>query len=163
MNIKKTAILLISLISISMIFAGCSYLEDTGNEEYIEESQENAPDNKELEEYINNLKPVIETFYEGERELKELRVLGNSVEVVLNLGKSTEPFDNFKDLMIYETTRITNAIYSYREDKDVLDDIYKISINYENQKTITLYGKQIVEVDGNKEFKSETILNAVKN
>lgn len=163
MNMKKVSVFLIALMSFSIILTGCSYLEDTGNEEYIEESQENAPDNEELIEYIEKLKPVIEIFYEGDNELKDLSVSGNSVYILVNVGKSPEPFKDFKDLMIYETTRITNAIYSYREDNPVLTDIYKISVDFEDQKKIILYGKQTVEVDGNREFKSQTILNAVKN
>ncbi|NLC65988.1 MAG: hypothetical protein GX752_03470 [Clostridium sp.] len=163
MSIKKISLFLISILSLSIVLSGCSYLEDTGNEEYIETAQESAPDNEDLKEYIEHLKPVIEKLYEDKGELKSIGVKGNSVLVEVDLGESPEPYDDFKNLMVYETTRITSAIYSYREDNPVLDEIYKVSIDFTNQKNITLYGKQREEIDGKKEFSSGTILNAVKN
>lgn len=163
MNLKKISLFLISILSLSLVFSGCSYLENTGNDEYIETAQENAPDNEELKEYIEKLKPVMEKLYENRGELKNISVEGNSVLVEVDLGASPEPYEDFQNLMVYETTRITSAIYSYREDNPVLDEIYKVSIDFTNQKNVTLYGKQREEVDGKKEFTSGSVLNAVKN
>jgi len=163
--IKTTKLVSAVLVTVlaTVFTSGCDYLgikSDVG--EYVETVQETAADNVELKAYIEELRPILNEFYKDGKTLNSLEVKGNEINIEVDLGTSMEPYKSFQDLMIYETTRLTHSIYTYRSTNKVIDEIYRININFLNQKVVTLYGKQATEVNGVKEFNSKTVLEAVK-
>ena len=163
--IKTTKLVSAVLITVlaTVFTTGCDYLGINSDvSEYVETVQETAADNEELKVYIEELRPILSEFYKDGKTLNSLEVKGNEINIEIDLGASKEPYESFQDLMVYETTRITHSIYTYRSTNEVISEIYRININFLNQKVVTLYGKQATEVNGYKEFSSKTVLDAVK-
>jgi len=163
--IKTTKLVSAVLITVlaTVFTTGCDYLGIKSDvSEYVETVQETAADNEELKVYIEELRPIISEFYKDGKTLNSLEVKGNEINIEIDLGTSMEPYKSFKDVMVYETTRLTHSIYTYRSTNEVINEIYRININFLNQKVVTLYGKQATEVNGYKEFSSKTVLDAVK-
>lgn len=163
--IKTTKLVSAVLVTVlaTVFTSGCDYLGIKSDvSEYVETVQETAADNEELKVYIEELRPILSEFYKDGKTLNSLEVKGNEINIEIDLGASKEPYESFQDLMVYETTRLTHSIYTYRSTNEVIHDIYRININFLNQKVVTLYGKQATEVNGYKEFNSKTVLDAVK-
>ena len=162
-KITKLVSAVLVIVLATVFTAGCDYLGiKTNVSEYVETVQETAADNEELKTYVEELRPILVEFYKDGKTLNSLEVKGNEINIEIDLGTSKEPYDSFQDLMIYETTRLTHSIYTYRSTSEVIGEIYRININFLNQKVVTLYGKQATDVNGVKEFSSKTILEAVK-
>lgn len=150
------------IAGLTVAISGCSFLGLTPDvSEYIDPAQESTADNEELASYIEEVKPVLEAFYTDGRSLDSVGVKGNEVNVEISLGESPSPYDDFEKLMVYETTRVTHSILNYR-DKPSISEIYRINLNFTGQKTVVLYGKQVVESEGTLDFEAKTILDAVK-
>ena len=162
--IKTTKLVSAVLVTVlaTVFTSGCDYLGIKSDvSEYVETVQETAADNEELKVYIEELRPILSEFYKDGKTLNSLEVKGNEINIEIDLGASKEPYESFQDLMVYETTRLTHSIYTYRSTNEVIHDIYRININFLNQKVVTLYGKQATEVNGYKEFNSKPVLDAV--
>ncbi len=157
----KSAIIVMLMVT-PVVLSGCSFFGMVPSvDEYIETAQEGMADNEELMAYVEELKPVISIFYGEGRSLEDIKVQGNEIHVKVNLGEDTSPYDSVKDLMVYETTRISHTIMTYR-DYEVINDLYKIVIGFTNEKEVVLYKAQAAENEGVLDFTPETILNAVK-
>lgn len=155
-------VMILALMAMPIVFSGCSILGIVpGVEEYVETAQEGIADNDDLKSYVDELNPLITTFYKDGKSLEEMKVQGNEIYLKINLGEDSSPYDNMKDLMVYETTRVSHAIMTYR-DYEVINDLYKINLDFTNQKEVVLYKAQAIDTDGVLDFTPETILNAVK-
>lgn len=162
MKSMMKSVLIIMLMVTPVVLSGCAFFGIVPSvDEYVETAQEGVPDNEGLKAYVEELKPVIAMFYGEKRSLEDISVKGNEIHVKIDLGESFAPYDSARDLMVYETTRISHTIMTYR-DYDVIDDLYKIVIGFANEKEVVLYTKQAVEQDEVVDFRPETILNAVK-
>lgn len=156
------SVMILALVITPVVLSGCSFFGVVpGVEEYVETAQEGAADNEELKAYVEELRPVISSFYTEKRSLEDLSVKGNEIHAKINLGEESSPYESKKDLMVYETTRVSHTIMTYR-DYEVIGDLYKIVIDYTGDKEVVLYTEQVVEKDGVEDFTPETILNAVK-
>lgn len=150
------------LAGLAVMVSGCSLLGVTPDvSEYIDPAQESAADNEDLRSYLEEVRPVLEAFYSEGKALKEASVKGNEIILEIDLGEDPAPYEDFEKLMVYETTRVTHSILNYRDYEEVRD-IYKITISYTGQKTVTLYGAQAVETEESYDFDAKTILDAVK-
>lgn len=160
---SKFAIVFLVAALAGTFMTGCGYLGITPDiSEYVETAQEIIPDNESLKAYVEELKPLFGEYYKDGKTLNKLEVKGNEINVEIDLGSSTEPFDSFQELMVYETTRVTHSIFNYRKSYEAINEIYRINISFTNRKVVTLYGKQASDVNGMKEFDSKTILDAVR-
>lgn len=158
----KKVLMTTLLAGLAVMVSGCSLLGVTPDvSEYIDPAQESAEDNEGLIRYLEEVKPVLEAFYGEGKSLAEATVKGNEINLEIDLGADPSPYEDFRELMVYETTRVTHSILNYR-DHEAIREIYRINISYTGQKTVTLYGKQAQETEGSMDFDSETILNAVK-
>ncbi|NLB20012.1 MAG: hypothetical protein GX829_04075 [Clostridium sp.] len=156
------SMIIVMLMTTQVVLSGCAFFGMVpGVDEYVETAQEGVADNEELIAYVEELKPVISIFYGEGRSLEDIKVQGNEIHVKVNLGEDTSPYESAKDLMVYETTRISHTIMTYR-DYEVIDDMYKIVIGFTDEKEVVLYKDQAVENEGVSDFTPETILNAVK-
>ena len=150
------------IAGLTVAISGCSYFGLTPDiSEYIDPSQESVQDNEALASYIEEVKPVLEAYYTDGRTLKSAGVKGNEVNVEIDLGDSPDPYEDFEKLMVYETTRVSHSILNYRDNPSI-SQIYRINLIFTGQKTVTLYGAQAVENEGNLDFEAQTILDAVK-
>ncbi len=155
-------IMVITLIAMPILFSGCALFGVVPSvDEYVETMQEGVADNEALKAYVEELRPVISSFYKEGRSLEDMQVKGNDIHVKINLGETTSPYGSVKDLMVYETTRVSHAVMTYRK-YEVIEELYKIVLDFTNEKEVILYKNQAVEKEGIKEFTPETILNAVK-
>lgn len=150
------------IAGLAIAVSGCALLGKTPDvTEYIDPAQESAVDNEGLITYMEEVRPVLEMFYSEGKALVAAGVKGNEINVEIDLGDDPSPYEDFEKLMVYETTRVTHSILNYR-DHEATKDIYKISIKFVDQKTVSLYGKQAVEAEEFLDFDAVTILNAVK-
>ena len=160
---SKFAIVFLVAALAGTFMTGCDYLGITPDiSEYVETTQETIPDNESLKAYVEELKPLFGEYYKDGKTLSKLEVKGNAINVEIDLGSSTEPYGSFQELMVYETTRVSHSIYNYRKSYEAINDIYRINISFVGQKVVTLYGKQVSDMNGMKEFDSKTILDALR-
>lgn len=131
---------------------------------YIDETQENAPDNAELAAYMEELEPVLAGFYQEQQEhrLDSVAVKGNEIRLVVDLGGHSAPYGTMEERMLYEVSRLTHSILTFQKDLEALKDLYRITIRFEGEKTVVLYGAMTVDVEGTRQFRSRDILDAVK-
>ena len=154
--------MILAIVAMPVVLSGCALFGVVpGVQEYVETAQEGVTDNENLAQYVEELKPMVSTFYTEGRSLDDMVVKGNDIQVKINLGEESSPYDSMKDLMVYETTRVSHAVMTYR-DYDFIDEIYRIIIDFAGEKQVVLYENQTVENAGVKDFTPETILNAVK-
>lgn len=162
MKNTRKIVTVLTAAALTVFMAGCDLLGVTPDiTEYVETAQESASDNEELKAYMEELRPVLDAFYDEGRTLKEAAVRGNEINLEIDLGESSTPYKNFEELMVYETTRVTHSILNYR-DYEVVNSIYRINLNFTGRKTVTLYWKQAAEKEGVLDFDARTILDAVK-
>ncbi|WP_312650837.1 hypothetical protein [Proteiniclasticum sp.] len=162
MKIMRKISMITIIAGLTVAISGCSYFGLTPDiSEYVDPAQDSVQDNEELASYIEEVKPVLEAYYTDGRTLSSIGVKGNEVNVEIDLGDSSDPYDDFEKLMVYETTRVTHSILNYRDNPSI-SEIYRINLNFTGRKTVTLYGAQAVESEGTRDFDAQTILDAVK-
>ncbi len=155
-------VMILAFVAMPVVFSGCALFGMVpGVEEYVETAQEGIADNENLKGYVEELKPLVSSFYKEDRSLEDMQVKGNEIHVKINLGEDSSPYDTMKDLMVYETTRVSHAVMTYR-DYDFINELYRIVIDFTNEKEVVLFKNQAVEKEGVMDFTPDTILNAVK-
>lgn len=161
---KKRNIVVGLLMGVTMmaLLSGCTSVPKAEDPSvYLDPAQENAADKEEVVAYAEEVKPLIESFYEEGKGLKNLSAKGNALFVEVDLSEVPGEYDKVEDQMIFESTRITHGLLNYRP-YEFIKDLYKISITFTGGKTLDFYGKQMVGNEGELSFKAETIVAEVK-
>lgn len=153
---------LIMGFSMLALLSGCAAVPKAEDPSiYLDPAQENAADKEEVVAYAEEVKPLIESFYEEGKGLKNLTAKGNALFIEVDLSEVPGDYDKLEDQMVFESTRITHGILNYRP-YEFIKELYKISITFTGGKTLDFYGKQMVDNEGELSFKAETIVGAVK-
>lgn len=148
-------------LSIMALLSGCASVPKAEDPSvYLDPVQENAADKEEVVAYAEELRPLIESYYEEGKGLKNLAAKGNTLMVEVDLSEVPGEYNKVEEQMIFESTRITHGILNYRP-YEFVRDLYKISISFTGKKTLNFYGKQIEENEGELFFKAETIVGEV--
>ncbi|HBT19761.1 MAG TPA: hypothetical protein DEA52_06860 [Clostridiaceae bacterium] len=144
-----------------LFMTGCTLGNGEDLSSYMDPVEENREDKVALMEYVEELRPLLESYYEGTGALKSFQGKGNEILMEIDLQELTSAYEKVEEHMIYEATRITHGILNYRP-WSVATEIYRISITFTGEKTVVFYGGQMKEKEGDFYFSAETILQAVK-